>query len=152
MRLNRSREAHQETGQETGREAGGCVMDRRTLDRQDLFDALTLRVSDVTERRQVLRVLGRVLLAMLVFGVFPWRVRAQEVTPESALVKGCKLPGQKCSGRGKNECCAKHCTGKGRCGCIQKGRTPEVDTPLGPVPVQALCCSNKLNKRTSECR
>ena len=122
------------------------------MDRQELFDALTMRFSDVTERRDVLRLLGTLVLAMVVFGAFPWRVRGQEVSGESALVKGCKLPGQKCSGRGKNECCAHKCTGQGRCGCIKKGQVPDVDTPLGPVPIKALCCSNKLNKRTSECR
>ena len=121
------------------------------LDRQELFDVLTVRFSEVTERRAVLTLLGKLVLAMVVFGVFPWRVRAQELGSESALVKGCRLPGQKCH-NGKQECCAKKCTGQGRCGCISKGRSPEVDTPLGPVPVQALCCSNKLNKRTSECR
>jgi hypothetical protein len=122
------------------------------MDRQELFDVLTVRYSAVTERRQVLTLLGKLVLALVVFGAFPWRVRAQELGSESALVKGCKLPGQKCSGRGKNECCAHKCSGQGRCGCINKGGTPEVDTPLGPVPIKALCCTNKLNKRTGECR
>lgn len=122
------------------------------MDKQELFDTLTVRFSDVmTDRRAVLRTLGKLVLAMLVFGVFPWRVRAQEVGTESALVKGCKLPGQKCN-NGKQDCCAKKCTGKKRCGCIKKGRIPNVDTPLGPVPVKALCCTNKLNGRTDECK
>jgi hypothetical protein len=121
-----------------------------THDRQDLFDTLTMRFSDVTERRLVLRTLGRFVLALLVFGVFPWRVTAQDLTPESQLVKGCKLPGQKCSG--KSDCCAKKCNGDHRCGCINKGRKPEVRTPLGPVPVKALCCTNKLNKVKGTCK
>ena len=116
------------------------------MDRQDLFDALTMRFSDVTDRRDVLRLLGKLALAMFVFGVFPWRVVAQDLTSESALVKGCRLPGQRCN-NGKRDCCARKCTGKGRCGCINKGKQPLVDTPLGPVPVKALCCSNKVNKR-----
>jgi hypothetical protein len=120
------------------------------LDRQELFDVLTVRFSDVTARRDVLRLLGRFALAMLVFGVYPWRVRAQEVTPDSQLVKGCKLPGQKC--QGKNKCCAKKCNGDHRCGCINKGKKPTVKTPLGPVPVKALCCSNKLNKIKETCK
>jgi hypothetical protein len=120
------------------------------MDRQDLFDALTIRFSDVTARRAVLRTLGKLALAMLVFGVFPWRVRAQAVTPESQLVKGCKLPGQKCSG--KSNCCSKKCDGDHRCGCVNKGGSPEVRTPLGPVPVKALCCTNKLNKLKGTCK
>jgi hypothetical protein len=120
------------------------------MERQDLFDALTIRFSQVTARREVLRTLGRFVLALLVFGVFPWRVRAQEVTGESLLVKGCRLPGQKCSG--KQDCCAKKCDRDHRCGCISKGREPLVDTPLGAVPVKALCCSNKLNNRPGTCR
>jgi hypothetical protein len=119
------------------------------MDRQDLFDALTIRVSDVTERRTVLRTLGKLVLALLVFGVYPWRV-SQQASEASKLVKGCKLPGQKCSGGGN--CCAKKCNGDHRCGCINKGKEPTVDTPLGPTPVKALCCSNKLNKRTGECK
>jgi len=121
-----------------------------TLDRQDLFDALTVRVADITERRAVLRTLGKLGLAMLVFGVYPWRVDAQEITPESQLVKGCKLPGQKCSGG--NKCCAKKCTSDHRCGCVGKGKSPAVKTPLGPVPVKALCCTNKLNKLKGTCK
>lgn len=122
------------------------------MDKQDLFDALTVRFSDVTERRDVLRLLGRLALAMAVFGIFPWRVAAQDVTGESALVKGCRLPGQKCSGSG--DCCAGGCRKSlnKRCGCVKKGKEPLVDSPLGPVPVKALCCSNKLNGRTNECR
>jgi hypothetical protein len=75
------------------------------MDRQDLFDTLTIRFSDLSHRREVLRMLGTLALAMLVFGAFPWRVQAQAVHDESQLVKGCKLPGQKCSGSA--DCCAK---------------------------------------------
>ena len=120
------------------------------MERQDLFDALTIRFSEITARRDVVRSLAKLALAMLVFGVFPWRVRAQEVTTESLLVKGCRLPGQKCSG--KADCCAKKCDRDHRCGCVSKGREPLVDTPLGAVPVKALCCSNKLNNRPGTCR
>jgi hypothetical protein len=120
------------------------------MDRQDLFDTLTVRVSDIIARRAVLRTLGTLALAMIVFGAFPWRVRAQDVTPASNLVKGCKLPGQKCSG--KNRCCSKKCTGDHRCGCVNKGQAPTVKTPLGPVPVKALCCTNKLNKLKGTCK
>ena len=42
---------------------------------------------------------------------------------------------------------------------FDKGRGPggrmstrRVDTPLGPVPVKALCCTNKINKRTNKCK
>jgi hypothetical protein len=120
------------------------------MDRQDLFDALTIRLADVVARRDVLRTMAQLVLALLVFGVVPWRVRAQALVPQSQLVKGCRLPGQQCSGR--NDCCAKKCDKDHRCGCINKGREPLVDTPLGPVPVKALCCTNKLNKRTGECK
>jgi hypothetical protein len=119
------------------------------MDRQDLFDALSVRFSDVTSRQEVLRLLWRLGLAMLVFGVFPWRVMAQ-VGGESELVKGCKLPGQRC--HGKNKCCAKKCTSNHRCGCINKGHVSQMDTPLGPVPAKAFCCSNKINQRTAECK
>jgi hypothetical protein len=121
------------------------------MDRQDLFDALTIRFSDVTHRRDVLRTLGTFVLALLVFGVWPWRVKAQDVHDESALVKGCKLPGQKCTGGG-GDCCAKKCDSDHRCGCINKGHAPNVDTPLGPTPVKALCCTNKLNKLKGTCK
>jgi hypothetical protein len=120
------------------------------MDRQALFDVLTIRLSGALPRRAVLCTFGQFVLALLVFGIRPWRVRAQAVVPQSQLVKGCKLPGQKCSGA--NNCCAKKCDRDHRCGCINKGHEPLVDTPLGPTPVKALCCSNKLNKRTGECK
>ena len=120
------------------------------MDRQELFDALTIRFSDLLDRRDVLRTLGKLALAMLVFGVYPWRVKAQDVHDESQLVKGCKLPGQKCSGSA--DCCAKKCDSDHRCGCINKGHAPNVDTPLGPTPVKALCCTNKLNKLKGTCK
>jgi hypothetical protein len=122
------------------------------MDRQELFDALTIRLSDViADRRDVLRTLGRLGLALVVFGVVPWRVRAADVASESQLVKGCRLPGQRCN-NGKQDCCAKKCTGKKRCGCINKGGRPDVKTPIGVVPVKALCCSNKLNKLKGTCK
>src|SRR5690242_9148812 len=113
------------------------------MDRQDLFDALTIRFSDLVARRDVLRTLGTLALAMLVFGVVPWRVMAQDLTPDSQLAKGCKLPGQKCTG--KNDCRAHKGSGSHRCHCSNKGGKPLVNTPLGPTTVKALCCSNKLN-------
>ena len=121
------------------------------LDQQQLFDALSVGLSETSSRREALTWLGRFVLAVVVFGITPWSARGQEASSESALVKGCRLPGQKCN-NGKQDCCAKKCTGKGRGGCITKGREPLVKTPLGPVPVKALCCSNKLNRRTGTCR
>ena len=120
------------------------------IDRQALFDVFAVRFADATRRRAVLALLGKLGLAMLVFGVWPWRVSAQTVSDESALVKGCRLPGQKCTG--KQDCCAKKCNNEHRCGCISKGHEPIVDTPLGPVPVKALCCSNKLVGKSNKCR
>ena len=120
------------------------------MDKQDLFDALTIRFSEVSARRDALRLAGKLAMAMLVFGALPWRVQAQDVASDSLLVKGCRLPGQKCTG--KQDCCAKKCDNSHRCGCISKGREPLVDTPLGPVPVKALCCSNKINGRSNTCR
>ena len=120
------------------------------MDRQELFDALTVRLADGVARRQVLRLLGRCALAVLVFGAWPWRARAQDVSPASQLVKGCKLPGQKCTGQ--QDCCAPKCDKDHRCGCINKGKKPLVKTPLGPVPVKALCCTNKLNKLKGTCK
>jgi hypothetical protein len=119
------------------------------MDRQDLFDALTIRLADTVGRRAVLGTLAKLALAILVFGVYPWRVLPQKATA-SKLVKGCRLPGQQCSGR--NDCCAKKCDKDHRCGCINKGHEPLVDTPLGPTPVNALCCTNKLNKRSGVCK
>ena len=120
------------------------------MDRQDLFDVFAVRFSDVARRRDVLALLARLALAMLVFGVYPWRVSAPQEAAASALVKGCRLPGQQC--KGNKDCCTRKCSGQKRCGCINKGGSPLVSTPLGPVPVKALCCSNKVNKRTEECR
>ena len=122
-------------------------MDRR--DRQGLFDVFAVRFSDAAGRREALALLGRLGLAMLVFGVYPWRAGPREAAA-SALVKGCKLPGQRC--KGNKDCCANKCGGQKRCGCVKKGSKPLFDSPLGPVPVKAFCCSNKVNKRTEECR
>lgn len=120
------------------------------LDKQILFDALTVGLAERHSRQDVLRWLGRFVLAMAVFGIAPWRVSGQQLDAESALVKGCRLPGQKC--KGNRDCCTRKCGGAKRCGCIKKGNKALVDTPLGPVPIKALCCSNKINKRTEECR
>jgi hypothetical protein len=120
------------------------------MDRQVLFDALTVRLGAPTTRTEVVRWLGRFALAVVVFRITPWAVHGQEVSDESALVKGCRLPGQKC--KGNKDCCARKCGGAKRCGCVKKGSKPIVVTPLGPVPVKALCCSNNLNGRTEECR
>jgi hypothetical protein len=120
------------------------------MDRQELFDVLAIRFSDITARRDVLRILGKLALAMLVFGVFPWRVQAQVVTPDSQLVKGCKLQGQKCTG--SSDCCTKRCDSDHRCSCLSKGKKPLVDSPLGPTPVKSLCCTNKINKVKGTCR
>lgn len=120
------------------------------MDRQILFDALSVRLGATPSRREALVWLGRFVLALAVFGIAPWGVRGQEVSEESALVKGCRLPGQKC--RKNKDCCARKCGGAKRCGCVKQGNKPIVVTPLGPVPVKALCCSNNLNGRTDECR
>ena len=122
------------------------------IDRQDLFDTLTVKLAEPHSRIGVVKLMAKAAVAMVVFQAWPGiGARAQEVTDESQLVKGCKLPGQKCN-NGKQDCCAKKCKkGAGRCGCINKGKKPLVSTPLGPVPVKALCCSNKVNKRTEEC-
>lgn len=119
------------------------------MDRQDLFDSLTIDFSVAGSRRAALTAAARLALALAVFGAVPWRAAAG-VEPQSSLVKGCKLPGQKCQGRSK--CCAKKCSAQNRCGCINKGGRPNVDTPLGPVPVKALCCSNKLHKLKGTCK
>ncbi len=125
----------------------------KLVDKQDLFDTLTIRLGQVADRREVVRLGLKLGLALLVFGVAPWswrRVGAQEPGAESQLVPGCKIPGQKCSG--DNTCCSGKCPSRHRCTCIKKGRQPLVDTPLGQLPIRGLCCSNKLNKRTNECR
>jgi hypothetical protein len=121
------------------------------IDQQRLFDALTVRLGEPASRGQVLRWLGRFALALVVFGIAPWSAKGQdEASSESALVKGCKLPGQKC--KGNKSCCSRKCGGSKRCGCVKKGSKPLVVTPLGAVPIKALCCSNNVNKRTEECR
>lgn len=103
-------------------------------------------------RSQALKLMGKATVAMVVFQAWPRPSLAQEVSDESQLVKGCRLPGQKCK-NGKRDCCTRKCKkGAGRCGCINKGKKPLFNTPLGPVPVKALCCSNKVNKRTGECK
>ena len=56
------------------------------MDRQSLFDVLTIRLSEVTARRDVLRTVGQFALALLVFGISPGQLRsarAQGVTPQS---------------------------------------------------------------------
>lgn len=121
------------------------------LDRQELFDTLTVKLAEPQTRTGAVRLLAKAALALVVFQAWPARGAAQDITDESQLVKGCRLPGQKCR-KGK-DCCARKCkNGTGRCGCINKGKKPLVNTPLGPVPIKALCCSNKLNKRTGECK
>ena len=122
-----------------------------SIDRQDLFDTLAVKMAEPQTRGNVLRLAGKFAVAMTVFGAMPREGLAQEVTDESSLVKGCRLPGQRCSNN--KDCCSRKCKGgAGRCGCVNKGGKPLVKTPLGPVPVQALCCSNKLNKLTGECK
>jgi hypothetical protein len=120
------------------------------MDRQDLFDTLTVRLGAVTRRQDVVRLLGRLVVAMIVFQAFPWRVAAQGVSPESAFVPGCKIPGQRC--HGAHKCCAGKCDNTHRCGCVSKGKSPLVKTPLGDLPFKVLCCTNKINKRTSKCK
>jgi len=120
------------------------------MDRQDLFDALTVRLAEGTRRQDAVRLLGKLGVALALAGAAPGRVVAGEVGTESAVVKGCRLPGQKCNNN--KDCCSRKCTGKKRCGCVKKGGKPLVKTPLGPVPVKALCCTNKLNQRSGECR
>jgi hypothetical protein len=86
------------------------------IDRQDLFDTLTVKLAEPQPRPQVLKLMAKAVVAMVVFQAWPRRGYAQDVTDESQLVKGCKLPGQKCN-NGKQDCCAKKCKkGAGRCG------------------------------------
>ncbi|HEU5430998.1 MAG TPA: hypothetical protein VFU81_05010, partial [Thermomicrobiales bacterium] len=61
------------------------------------------------------------------------------------------LPGQRCSGN-KN-CCTNHCAHK-RCRCINKGGSclVELGGGLPPVPVHALCCTNKCSKHDHKCK
>ena len=79
------------------------------IDRQDLFDTLTVRLAEPQPRADVLRLLGKAALAIVVLGAWPRSGLAQEVTEESNLVKGCRLPGQKC--RKNKDCCSSKCRG-----------------------------------------
>lgn len=122
------------------------------IGREELFDALAVRLGQPQTRTQAVKLLGAGALALTPLPVVTRGGSAQDVTDESQLIKGCKLPGQKCN-NGKQDCCTRKCKNSvGRCGCINKGSKPLFNTPLGPVPVKALCCSNKINKRTEECK
>ena len=55
------------------------------LDRQLLFDTLTVGLAERHSRADVIRWLGRFVLAMIVFGVFPWRVSGQMVRPSGRI-------------------------------------------------------------------
>ena len=68
------------------------------MERQDLFDALTMRFSDVAARRDVLRTLGTLVLAMVVFGAFPWRVRADEIEAGEPARQGLQAAGPEVQG------------------------------------------------------
>ncbi|HEU5430504.1 MAG TPA: hypothetical protein VFU81_02510 [Thermomicrobiales bacterium] len=117
---------------------------------QDRFGILTRQVAVAPNRRTALRWLAAGAAGALAPGLGARLADAQSVMPASAIVKGCRLPGQRCSAN-KN-CCGNHCAHK-RCRCINKGGSCLV--PLGgglpPVPVHALCCTNKCSKHDHKC-
>lgn len=111
------------------------------------FEDLTRRFAHATTRRGAARALVGGIAAAALAGL-----RAG-TSDASQLVKGCKIPGQKCQGDGR--CCGNQKCHKGRCQCIQRGGSclVPIDEDLGIfAPVKALCCSAKCSRHDNECR
>jgi hypothetical protein len=101
------------------------------------LDELSRRFSAASSRRAALGVLAGGAVASAV-GLF----RQEEVAAKGIPILHCKLPGAKCSGKGRNSrCCSRVCT-DGLCGCKKKGK-PCFDNG------GQLCCSGKC--RNGEC-
>ncbi|MCC6312643.1 MAG: hypothetical protein IT337_01420 [Thermomicrobiales bacterium] len=120
---------------------------------QERFENLTRQVGSAQSRRSALRLLAVGAVAAVAPVLGARMVSAEEVTAEGSVIRGCRLPGQRCS-KGKN-CCTGKC-GNGRCRCKNKGASclVTVNSPMGslPIPVHAVCCSNKCSKSTNKCR
>jgi hypothetical protein len=109
------------------------------------FADLSRRFAAATTRRGAVHVLATGAAAAALALVRP------ESGEASQLVKGCKIPGQKCQGDSK--CCGKQHCHKGRCQCIGRGGSCLVE--LAPdvfAPVKALCCSAKCGRGDNQCR
>jgi hypothetical protein len=117
---------------------------------QDRFGILTRKMAIAPNRRAAVRLLAAGVAAV-VAPALGERLAEAQVTPDSAIVKGCRLPGQRCSGN-KN-CCGNHCA-HNRCRCIGKGGSclVAVGGGLPPLPVHALCCTNKCSKADHKCK
>ncbi|HET7094768.1 MAG TPA: hypothetical protein VFI22_14850 [Thermomicrobiales bacterium] len=117
---------------------------------QDRFGILTRLVALAPNRRTALRLLVAGAATAVSPALGDRLADAQTVTPDSAIVKGCRLPGQRCSG--KKNCCTNHCAHK-RCRCINRGGSclVELGGGLPPIPVHALCCRNKCSKHDHKC-
>ena len=117
---------------------------------QERFALWTRQVATAPSRRAVVRLLAAGAAAAVAPALGERLADAQTVTPESQLIKGCRLPGQRCAG--KKKCCSNRCAGK-RCRCINRGGSCLVDIGGGlpPIPVHALCCTNKCSKHDHKC-
>jgi hypothetical protein len=117
---------------------------------QEYFGRLTRLVAAAPDRRTALRVLVAGTAAAVAPGV-GGRWAAAEVTPAGQIIKGCRLPGQRCSGH-KN-CCTNRCANK-QCRCIHKGGSclVQLGGGLPPIPVHANCCTNKCSKHDHKCK
>ncbi|HEU5430364.1 MAG TPA: hypothetical protein VFU81_01805 [Thermomicrobiales bacterium] len=118
---------------------------------QDRFGILTRQMAVAPNRRAALRLMAAGVAAAVAPVLGARLAAADAVTPASAIVKGCKLPGQRCSG--DKNCCGNHCAHQ-RCRCINKGGSCLVALGGGlpPLPVHALCCRNKCSKHDHKCR
>jgi hypothetical protein len=120
------------------------------MDQND-FGRLTRQVAAAPSRRAALRLVAAGAAAALVPVLGERRATAQRVTPDSQIVTGCRLVGQRCDG--DTNCCSNHCANK-RCRCLGKGASCLVDPGHGlpPLPVKANCCTSKCSKHDHKCK
>ena len=113
---------------------------------QERFGQISRAVGRAGSRRAALAALAGAALAAV-----PGLARAGEVGGQSNIIKGCRLPGQRCR-KGSN-CCTNRCGGDQRCRCVNKKGSCLVDMGGGiTLPVHAVCCSNKCDDKSGQCR
>jgi hypothetical protein len=120
---------------------------------QERFAAWTRHVAQASNRREALRRAAAGALLGVAPGLAVRVAGAQDVTPDSRIIPGCRLPGQRC--RKNSNCCTNRCRGhQKRCGCIRKHGSclVELGGGLPPIPVHANCCSNKCSKQDHKCK
>jgi hypothetical protein len=109
------------------------------------FEDLSRRFAAAATRRSALGVLAGGAAAAVLTALRPGAADA------SQLVKGCKIPGQKC--KNEKQCCGNSHCNKGRCKCINKGGSCLVQVTADlALPTKALCCTSRCSRHDHKCR